>query len=164
MTKLFQCFIQTQIDLAKCLLEPARVLLTILIEIGSASIGSAVSLVSIEYVHAYFEAEVGVTLCHPSEVLTVFVGEGVEDQRHELIHALAVGNFGVVFKIDEEDARQTIEVVRGLFPLRLREMHLLRRELVLVEESVCTELHIKLLLEKPTVRPCPHRVLLQPVP
>lgn len=59
----------------------------------------------------FLEAVKGIAFCHAPEVLAVFVGEAVEDEGCEFVHALAVGILWVGFEEDVDDSGEAVVVV-----------------------------------------------------
>lgn len=99
---LHERFVESQVDFLEEFFEAMRVLL---------AVEEAVGRVSPEVLHDDFEAEESVAFRHPAKVLAVFVGEAVEDEGCQFVHALAVGYFRVLFEEDVDDAGQAVVVV-----------------------------------------------------
>lgn len=77
-----------------------------------------------QYVHDLLKTKVGVALGHPTKILTVFIGETVEHQRGQLVHALTVGVLLVPFEKQEDHTGETIVVECLLFVFLLRQVDL----------------------------------------
>jgi hypothetical protein len=97
--------------------------------------------------HDLLEAEVGVTLSHPSEVLAVLIGETVKDQGCQLVHTLTVGVLLVAFEEDVYDAGETVVVVGLMLLLVLGKVDLGTGHTTFLHGSV-DQLDLELLLEE----------------
>jgi hypothetical protein len=112
---LHERFVKSQIDFLEEFFKPVRILFAVEEPVGR---------MPPQVLHNDFEAEEGITFGDSTKILAVFVGEAVENERCQFVHALTVCYFWVFFKKDVNDAGQAIVVVGFLLVFQLRQMEL----------------------------------------
>ena len=112
-----------------------------------------------QLLHYFLEAEESIAFSHSPEVLTVFIGEGVEYQASKFVHSLTVGEFFVGFEEDVYYSSNRVEVV-SFFPI-FGEMNFVLLQLILLE---LVHLNLEFFPKKSAVGFCSLSVLLNHIP
>lgn len=88
------------------------------------SIEQSIRCILQEISHDGFKAEIGITLGHPSEILTILISKRIEDKSYYLIHSLGVCDLWMFFEIEKDDAGQAIIVISSIPILHFRKMNI----------------------------------------